>query len=164
MADSERQDFDLREVLQTLVPAYRQSWPNNPFELRMPDRPCVVCGSAELIAQALDKLLANASDFADPESEISIRVDSGSSERTHMLRLSVCNVGERLPVGDSAQLFESMSSERRATGPGTGEAHLGFGLYVVRLVAEFHGGRAFAHDDPKTRTVCVGLELPCPRQ
>lgn len=164
MADSERQDFDLCEVLQTLLPTYRQSWPNNRLELRMPDRPCVICGSAELLAQALDKLLANASDFADPDSEISIRVDISSSERTHAVRLSVCNVGERLPAGDSAQLFESMSSERPATGPGAGAAHLGFGLYVVRLVAEFHGGRVFAHDEPQTRTVCIGLELPCPLQ
>ncbi|MFT5449617.1 MAG: two-component system sensor histidine kinase ChvG [Gammaproteobacteria bacterium] len=164
MADSERHEFDLSEVLQALLPMYRQSWPNNRFELRMPDRPCMMRGSSELIAQALDKLLANASDFADPESEISIHVESGSSESTHVVRLSVCNVGERLPVGDSAQLFESMSFERRATGPGAGEAHLGFGLYVVRLVAEFHAGRVFADDDPQTRMVCVGLELPCPRQ
>jgi K+-sensing histidine kinase KdpD len=151
-------------VLQTLLPTYRQSWPNNPFELHVPDRPCVICGSAELIAQAMDKLLANASDFADAQSAISIRIDSANDERAHLLRLSVCNIGERLPTGDPGQLFESMNSQRHANGSGADEAHLGLGLYVVRLIAEFHGGRVFAHDEAQTRTVCVGFELPCAEQ
>jgi glycerol-3-phosphate dehydrogenase len=36
------------------------------------------------------------------------------------------------------RLFESMISMREATGTGT--PHLGLGLYVARLIAEFHGG------------------------
>ena len=76
------------------------------------------------------------------------------------MQLAVCNTGARLPAGDPAQLFESMNSQRPGASGERAESHLGFGLYVVRLVAEFHGGEAFAHDDPATRTVCVGLQLP----
>ena len=41
-------------------------------------------------------------------------------------------------------LFDSMVSMR--AGGARSSAHLGLGLYLVRLVAEFHGGHAFAHD------------------
>jgi signal transduction histidine kinase len=76
------------------------------------------------------------------------------------VQLVVCNTGARLPAGGPAQLFESMNSQRQNSAEESAQTHLGFGLYVVRLVAEFHGGQAFAHDDPKTRTVCIGVLLP----
>jgi signal transduction histidine kinase len=41
-------------------------------------------------------------------------------------------------------LFDSMVSIREHSAGG--DAHLGLGLYLVRLVSEFHGGRAFARD------------------
>jgi signal transduction histidine kinase len=42
-----------------------------------------------------------------------------------------------------------------------GEApHLGLGLYIVRLIAEFHGGSAAAHDRPDGRGVIVTVTLP----
>jgi signal transduction histidine kinase len=160
MADSERSTFDLIDVVTAILPGYRQSWPEWRFELQVPSAPCVINGSAELIVQALDKLLSNARDFADPESTITIALRAPASADTRALQLAVCNTGARLPAGDPAQLFESMNSQRPGASGERAESHLGFGLYVVRLVAEFHGGEAFAHDDPATRTVCVGLQLP----
>jgi signal transduction histidine kinase len=41
--------------------------------------------------------------------------------------------------------------------------HLGLGLYIVRLVAEFHGGRASAADREDGRGVVVTVTLPQPR-
>ncbi len=41
-----------------------------------------------------------------------------------------------------------------------GPPHLGLGLYIVRLVAEFHGGSAAAHDRPDGRGVIVTVTLP----
>jgi len=41
------------------------------------------------------------------------------------------------------KLFESMVSIRAERG---GEPHLGLGLYVARLIAEFHGGGIDASD------------------
>jgi two-component system sensor histidine kinase ChvG len=160
MADTERGPFDLAHVVNAVFPTYQQSWPDWQFELTAPSTPCIVDGSGELIVQALDKLLSNARDFADPDTTIGIRLSAPTSENSHSVQLVVCNTGARLPAGGPAQLFESMNSQRQNSAEESAQTHLGFGLYVVRLVAEFHGGQAFAHDDPKTRTVCIGVLLP----
>jgi signal transduction histidine kinase len=55
----------------------------------------------------------------------------------------VANTGSRLPGSLQDKLFDSLVSvrERRSDTP-----HLGLGLYIVRLVAEAHGGRAAARN------------------
>ena len=161
MADTERGPFDLSQVVNAVFPAYQQSWPEWPLELHAPSTPCYVDGSAELIVQALDKFLSNARDFADPGTAIIIRLRLSAASTPHHVQIGVCNTGARLPSGATSQLFESMNSQRVGSAQESTEAHLGFGLYVVRLVAEFHGGEAFAQDNPATRTVCVGMQLPC---
>jgi two-component system, OmpR family, sensor histidine kinase ChvG len=67
----------------------------------------------------------------------------------------VSNTGPALPPGVQERLFDSLVSERRQRG---GEPHLGLGLFVVRLVAEFHGGDARAENTP--HGVRVTLALP----
>jgi signal transduction histidine kinase len=41
-----------------------------------------------------------------------------------------------------------------------GEPHLGLGLYIVRLIAEFHGGRVAARNRDDGRGVVVTVTLP----
>jgi K+-sensing histidine kinase KdpD len=56
------------------------------------------------------------------------------------------------------RLFDSMVSVRPAEP--AGEPHLGLGLYIVRLIAEFHGGAARAANRDDDRGVMVSVELP----
>ena len=51
------------------------------------------------------------------------------------LQLVVSNSGPVLPADMQANLFESMVSVREQKGE---QAHLGLGLYIVRLIADFH--------------------------
>jgi signal transduction histidine kinase len=59
-------------------------------------------------------------------------------------RAEVCveNTGPLLPEAMRGKLFESMISVRgdRGRDGKSAEPHLGLGLYVARLIAEFHGG------------------------
>ncbi len=57
--------------------------------------------------------------------------------------IEVDNPGPILPLHLEGRVFESLWQSR----PGTdSRLHLGLGLYIVRLIAEFHGGEASARN------------------
>ena len=72
--------------------------------------------------------------------------------------LTVSNQGPPLPDNMRGRLFESMISVRAASGAAT--PHLGLGLYVARLIAEFHGGSIAAVNLPGGDGVAVGVRIP----
>jgi len=45
-------------------------------------------------------------------------------------------------------------------GGDTGEPHLGLGLYIARLIAEFHGGNVRADNRGDASGVVVTITLP----
>src|SRR5712671_819688 len=57
-----------------------------------------------------------------------------------------------------AGLFESMISVRKTHDAGA--PHLGLGLYVARLIAEFHGGSILASNLPGGDGVAVSVRMP----
>jgi K+-sensing histidine kinase KdpD len=72
--------------------------------------------------------------------------------------LTVSNKGPLLPAKMHTRLFESMISLRDA--PGAATPHLGLGLYVARLIAEFHGGSIAASDLATGDGVALGVRIP----
>jgi signal transduction histidine kinase len=145
----ERERFDAREVVRGCAYAY----PAKKFEVTVPEAPVWLRGAPDLYAQMLDKLVANAVDFATGDEPIRVRLDSRAGEAT----LTVSNRGPRLPEAMAGKLFESMVSVRNAAGS---EPHLGLGLYIVRLVAEFHGGTAEAIDREDGSGVVIKVRTP----
>ena len=73
-------------------------------------------------------------------------------------RLSVENEGPPLPAAMQGRLFDSMVSVR--TEHVGSEPHLGLGLYIVRLIAEFHDGNVRAENRADGRGVIVTVTLP----
>jgi signal transduction histidine kinase len=71
----------------------------------------------------------------------------------------VSNSGPLLPP-DTASLFESMVSFRE--GGQQGE-HLGLGLYIARLITEFHLGTISASNRPDQSGVVMQVVLPVAR-
>lgn len=69
------------------------------------------------------------------------------------------NSGPALREETRARLFDSMVSLRAPDEPAEG-AHLGLGLYIVRLVAEFHGGSVSAANLPAGAGVRFEVEVP----
>lgn len=141
VASADHLRFDLGTQLADMVEAYRALHPQREFVLERPDGPCPFDGAPELVAQLLDKLVENAVDFAPPEAAIRITLAGNPGG----WRLAVANAGSRLPPGPPLRLFDSLVSER----PGGTGPHLGLGLFIVRLVAEHHGGRAMARNLPE---------------
>jgi two-component system, OmpR family, sensor histidine kinase ChvG len=76
----------------------------------------------------------------------------------NMLRLSILNRGVTIPHDMKTHLFNSMVSLRQTTD--AKEPHLGLGLYMVRLIANYHGGQAKALDHPDGNGAMFSVWLP----
>lgn len=150
---TERIRFDLAELVRNMAQAYRQTFSEHRIVDAIALETCSVIGSPDLIAQLLDKLMDNALDFTPPGATITIGLDGDS----RMCRLSVRNEGPQLPPGMDDRLFESLVSGRAGA---EGKPHLGLGLYIVRLIADFHGGTVRAENAADLSGVIVTLELP----
>jgi two-component system sensor histidine kinase ChvG len=153
IANTPRERFDLREVVGGCVEAYRTVYPAARIAATLPSAAVVVMGNPDLIAQMLDKLIANAVDFALPDTTIDVALSV--SGRQAVVR--VANQGPALPEGMQARLFDSMVSVRSA---GSVAPHLGLGLYIVRLIAEFHQGTARIANRDDAAGIAVMIQLP----
>ena len=107
-------------------------------------------GAPDLLAQMLDKLVENAADFAALGT--SIRISLGIDA---LLRVE--NQGPPLPDAIRESLFDSMVSLRGERFGGA--PHLGLGLYIARLIAEFHGGSLRAENLPGSSGVAFEAQL-----
>jgi two-component system sensor histidine kinase ChvG len=158
LAGSEREAFDLAAVVRGCVFGYRLANPGREILLREPGAPLPLVGAPDLVAQLLDKLVENALGFARPGTAIEVDL----AREGLSARLSVENRGPLLPGEMEGRLFESMVSIR-AAGDRT-QPHLGLGLYIVRLIAEFHGGHASARNREDGEGVVVSVSLPLPER
>ena len=131
---AERTRFDLRALLESTAKAYADAFPARRFATQLPEQPCWIDGAPDLVVQMLDKLVDNAVDFSPPESIITLALDAEDRDCT----LSITNIGAPIPPALRLRLFDSMFQYRR---DGASKPHFGLGLFIVRLVAEFHGGR-----------------------
>src|SRR5271169_1425134 len=157
LADADRERFDFARVIAGCLDGYRAADPQQIIELSLPAGEIPFNGAPELIAQMLDKLVANAVEFADPGTSITVALERNVLD----IRLSVANQGPPLPLKMHGRLFDSMVSVR--TEQSRDQPHLGLGLYIVRLIAEFHGGRAVAMNRADAAGVIVSVDLPLVR-
>lgn len=138
MSSIETDSFDLQNVLNSTIAAYRDVYSARSFQFDCDLSSAMTTGSPELLVQMLDKLVDNAVDFSNDADTIKL----GLEENDGWLVLSVMNPGPPLPERMQTQLFDSMVSMRS----GHNTRHLGLGLYIARLIAEGHGGRIDAEN------------------
>jgi signal transduction histidine kinase len=138
---AERTRFDIVPLIGSAVAAYRGAFPERRFASELPAGAVTLEGAPDLIVQMLDKLIENAVDFSPTGSTITVRLGLEPGEAV----LEVDNPGPPLPAEAPGRLFESLWQSR--TG-GDNRPHFGLGLYIVRLIAEFHGGSASAANLP----------------
>jgi two-component system, OmpR family, sensor histidine kinase ChvG len=150
---SERVNFDLRELLISAVAAYRDGFPGTHFVLQTPQDPCFARGAPDLMVQLLDKLIENAVDFCPKEGTVTVRLEHVQASYC----LQVANDGPLIPEALMGRLFESLFEQRQG---GDDKPHFGLGLYIVRLIAEFHGGTAVAANRDDGSGVVFTITLP----
>ncbi|MFT7219330.1 MAG: two-component system sensor histidine kinase ChvG [Candidatus Azotimanducaceae bacterium] len=147
--------FDLAKLVSGCVSGYESAFSEVGFELLLEQDEIPVTGIPELMAQLLDKLVDNAAEFSTaPLIKLRVSVEGD----TAIMR--IMNEGPTLPNGNSGQtLFESMTSVRQSGRDS--ESHLGLGLYIAKVIADFHGASLTVanREDVQGVTVTMGVPL-----
>ncbi|MDG6772923.1 ATP-binding protein [Thiomicrorhabdus sp. ZW0627] len=137
----EPEPFPIGEMLEhylknseTLHPEYSLDYHN------LIPKNALVLGDGFMIEQLMDKLLSNAKDFSDGKHPIEVicRQDGRNA------LISVQNSGPNLPAGYEKQIFDGMTSIRTLNQDD--QAHLGLGLYIVKLITDYHKGEVYAEN------------------
>jgi signal transduction histidine kinase len=100
-----------------------------PVEVHVTGDPRIPGRRAQL-ASAIDNLVANATQFADPGTTVHVLID----RRATAARITVANRGPALSPVARARVWDRFYSTRTAAGGS------GLGLAIVRSVALGHGG------------------------
>ncbi len=151
--NEEKIKFNIHDVISSCIEGYRSANQDIQFDFKSSHDDLILLGVPEFIAQLLDKLISNAIDFHKMGSSISITIE----KQPHSIVLSVANIGSSLPHEMQNNLFDSMVSVREAQST---EPHLGLGLYIVRLIAQFHQAEVFAKNLEDNNGVVFEVQFP----
>ncbi|WNO09780.1 proteobacterial dedicated sortase system histidine kinase [Teredinibacter sp. KSP-S5-2] len=155
---AEQENIPCDQLLQNLTEAYRDVYQHVIFSLNVRSEPekLVVWGSGELLVQMLDKLVDNAADFCPEKGKIEL----GLYRHNNDVVFTVHNEGPPLPSHMHGQLFDSMVSVRDKDIPDNEGHHLGLGLYIVRLISDFHRGEVQGYNVPDHSGVIFEVRIP----
>jgi len=172
LATTEKVEFDLNTVISGCMAGYQQVYPDYTFNLETFNLSCErkklpLNGSPEHIVQLLDKVINNAVEFSqDKIITVALKQQHDHAE------LLVSNNGILLPEQLSESLFDSMVSLRSAYAASTtntaytmknnvqAQPHLGLGLYIARLICQFHQGEISANNHHSPEGVTIKVVLP----
>lgn len=153
LASTSRESFSIDQVVIGCAESYKAIYTSNHIVLKVSSTDMQLNGVADLFAQMLDKVIANAIEFSDKNSAITLHLWR-ENERAF---LSVSNQGQLLPAGLESELFQSMVSVRQQTASTDIDTplHLGLGLFIARTIVEFHNGDISINNLPDKTGVCL---------
>jgi len=140
----------LSDVAQSAAQRIRERLSASGMDLRVQlDAQAEVWGDATLLEAALDEMLHNVVQHAQSATVVQLRLRQSSAERCQLI---VKDDGPGMSADRLAELFTPLADAQPTRGEGVG-------LYLLRRVAEAHGGRAWANSLEGKGTTFY-LELP----
>jgi dedicated sortase system histidine kinase len=153
---TDKVSFNIFDVLNGCIQGYQQIYPTFDIEYVASNKKVVLEGSPEHIAQLLDKVVTNAVEFSQ-DNKICVTAELNNKEIT----IHISNNGTLLPETMEQRLFDSMVSMRNTSQTKDDKTpHLGLGLYIARLISEFHQGKIVASNHHNPQGVTVSITLP----
>lgn len=161
---ADKEWFALDDMCQQLTAAYADTFTHHSFNCVIKPADYQLWGAPDLLVQLLDKLVDNATDFCPAGGCITLELLRHSRKSGDSLTLHLSNQGPLLPEHLQDQLFDSLVSIRSKTpssAPTTNsDTHMGLGLYIVKLIAQYHRGRVYARNLDDDSGVRFSLQLP----
>lgn len=154
----ETEIVDLYQLVQNYLQNYKSMHTDRKFQYQGVEQAIRTNVSDFRIEQLLDKLIDNAMDFSDPGSTITVGINADAKNLT----LFVTNSGPIIPEDQLESVFDSMVSVRESNPDN--RLHFGMGLYVVRIIAEHHGGSVKATNLYDGKGVSIKVTLPIYRE
>jgi signal transduction histidine kinase len=114
-----------------------------------------VRGSAEDLRTAVSNVLDNAVKYSGEQIEVRVRLEAPDEKR---VVLSVRDQGVGIAPEDLKRIFKRFHRVGRRS-----LAHIkgtGLGLFIVKAIAQKHGGKAFAESQGEGQGTTVVIELP----
>jgi two-component system, OmpR family, sensor histidine kinase SenX3 len=159
-AGREKAEVDFREVVRECMEATRTRHRLQPEamqyeELSSNGNGLRVRGSAEDLRTAVFNVLDNAVKYSGENVDVRVRLES-PDEKHIVLRVQDQGVG--IPADDVKRVFRRfyrVTNRSLAHVKGTG-----LGLFIVKAIAEQHGGKVFAESDGEGQGTTIVMELP----
>jgi signal transduction histidine kinase len=143
-------DFSL--LVDTQLEEYRSIYPDYTLQEQL-DMDVHISGNSIRLKQMLDKLISNAFEHSKEDTIILVSVLKNDAH----VELSVANEGAKLPE-DKDRIFDLFVSLRDDEYQKSDS--LGLGLYLVKLIAESHGGWVKAEDLKDKNGAIFTVTLP----
>jgi two-component system sensor histidine kinase ChvG len=131
---NDRETFDLEALLEGCAAGYRLAYATRRIDVQVSVSNSTFLGVPDLFAQMLDKIIANAVEFSEKSATITLKM----LKKDNGYVLTIANQGQLLPENMQHQLLDSMVSVRKQQN--TEQSHLGLGLYIAKMIVQYHQG------------------------
>ena len=158
LASDEMERVDLSSLLRQYLSNYQSNHPELLLEVELDDSPTWINCADFRIEQLLDKLLDNAADFSASENPLSITLHKTKG----LVDITIANQGRTIDESQIPLIFNLMSSSRPAID--AEKPHLGLGLYISKLIVDYHNGSIQISNLPDQSGVVVHISLPLSKE